>query len=1051
MIFTVGNLITLGIVLLLFALYHRLTLDNRSLDKVKKMAERLRDELGEYADKRADDLKSYGIELDVQQQAAKVALDKLSAVQQSVAERAESIGAIEQRLSEYDAVLSRLMDMTKRVDENLARVQEESAFADSVNRKLDTAKKSMDAVERELPLLRESFAADAEKAVDSFKADVLAQMREGLDETASTLAAARDESLAALAKAEGARALVEESFAEAFAQARDKAETLEDEAFRKLKENSDIKAARLREAVEERFSAVGQDARTMAGEVREAIGIFKEEWDTEAKGLLADTRTEITAAGDALESRLAETERRLADAAASATEAKNDAEQALMRAAGELDVVSRAVEERGEKLRAGMEEESSRVLEAAQESFSSRMESYERESADRMARLEAANLELGSLDSTLRNSMEDTERSIEKEFASFGLAFEDQRKRFEENFGAQTASLRVSVEALGADLDALKKKAYDHVSGKLSEYEDELFSELSARRTEILSRLDVWTVELDSRVEAVTAEAVARRTAEEDAYLDQMRARMAENQERFAAQLEKLRANVQAIQDGIAAQAELSRSDMEAFKEKVGKDAAEARTGALARIGDEIAKLEIEATEALETGRKGLQAKIEELAMGLATEEEDLHAAIDAVRNDTGTLREQSAAALVEAEERFRSELDSFSVAAKTMVERARNEYETQRDAFERASLADRDRISAEIGGLSVQVTAKTSEASAAFERATTGLQTTLEALRVQSSSRIEAETARLSQILASLDKDQKMVLSQIKVFGEAETLRAGLEAGLDSLKKDIARVEARKAEITELESQMNRIRRLEDEVNQKLTRFMAEKRRIDVLEEDFGKLAGTSESVDKKIEEITGQADTLTEVQIKLQRLLELAKDADSKYERLDRKAQVAEAAADAADRNFQAVSALEKTTSRLGEETAALPARIADISKQVEQLASTKTKADEALRLAGDLDKALADTERRIAEVMRAREWIARAESRLEEIDRSAKEQLGLLSGLLTDDSGARDWSSVPATLQDTVKKLSRQGWSVDEIARTVRLSRGEVELILELDGKR
>ncbi|MEN6477138.1 MAG: hypothetical protein ABFC75_04010, partial [Rectinema sp.] len=188
-----------------------------------------------------------------------------------------------------------------------------------------------------------------------------------------------------------------------------------------------------------------------------------------------------------------------------------------------------------------------------------------------------------------------------------------------------------------------------------------------------------------------------------------------------------------------------------------------------------------------------------------------------------------------------------------------------------------------------------------------------------------------------------------------------------------------------------------------------------------------------------------------KLQRLLELAKDADSKYERLDRKAQVAEAAADAADRNFQAVSALEKTTSRLGEETAALPARIADISKQVEQLASTKTKADEALRLAGDLDKALADTERRIAEVMRAREWIARAESRLEEIDRSAKEQLGLLSGLLTDDSGARDWSSVPATLQDTVKKLSRQGWSVDEIARTVRLSRGEVELILELDGKR
>jgi hypothetical protein len=34
--------------------------------------------------------------------------------------------------------------------------------------------------------------------------------------------------------------------------------------------------------------------------------------------------------------------------------------------------------------------------------------------------------------------------------------------------------------------------------------------------------------------------------------------------------------------------------------------------------------------------------------------------------------------------------------------------------------------------------------------------------------------------------------------------------------------------------------------------------------------------------------------------------------------------------------------------------------------------------------------------------------------------------------------------------VVKLAHQGWSVDEIARAVKLSKGEVELILEISPK-
>ena len=51
------NLITLVIVLVFFFIYHRLTANNRSLEKVKKLAERLQGELGDYVATRAEELK----------------------------------------------------------------------------------------------------------------------------------------------------------------------------------------------------------------------------------------------------------------------------------------------------------------------------------------------------------------------------------------------------------------------------------------------------------------------------------------------------------------------------------------------------------------------------------------------------------------------------------------------------------------------------------------------------------------------------------------------------------------------------------------------------------------------------------------------------------------------------------------------------------------------------------------------------------------------------------------------------------------------------------
>ena len=80
------------------------------------------------------------------------------------------------------------------------------------------------------------------------------------------------------------------------------------------------------------------------------------------------------------------------------------------------------------------------------------------------------------------------------------------------------------------------------------------------------------------------------------------------------------------------------------------------------------------------------------------------------------------------------------------------------------------------------------------------------------------------------------------------------------------------------------------------------------------------------------------------------------------------------------------------------------------------------------------------------KAREWLAKAETRLEEINTEAKQHLRLLGTLSKQDNRAMPGS--PAmSIREIVVKLTRQGWNSTEISQYTKLSRSEVELILEL----
>jgi len=132
-------------------------------------------------------------------------------------------------------------------------------------------------------------------------------------------------------------------------------------------------------------------------------------------------------------------------------------------------------------------------------------------------------------------------------------------------------------------------------------------------------------------------------------------------------------------------------------------------------------------------------------------------------------------------------------------------------------------------------------------------------------------------------------------------------------------------------------------------------------------------------------------------------------------------------------------------------MPDRVEELNARLSQLANNKRDADAAMKQLALLDQTLEDVEGRMENLNQAREWLARTETRLEEVQQNAEEQVKLLGAILKQEKGGKSGEGAPAmTTRDTVIKLARQSWNVDEIARATSLSRGEVELILELSAK-
>jgi hypothetical protein len=320
---------------------------------------------------------------------------------------------------------------------------------------------------------------------------------------------------------------------------------------------------------------------------------------------------------------------------------------------------------------------------------------------------------------------------------------------------------------------------------------------------------------------------------------------------------------------------------------------------------------------------------------------------------------------------------------------------------------------------------------------------------RTEIFGRADEQARTLETSVKDAERRIREFFDQTKLIDRTAELKTGLEHGIEDLRGDIDRLDQRRNEAAQLESQFVKIRRLEDEVNAKMTRFLSEKHRIEQMEADFNRLIQISRAVDEKLTQVTASDDALQEIQVQIRRLEEFLQTTEEKYQRIEKKNQVLDATNDGIDRNFKTLQESEKTLKKLSDSMDRLGAEKESIGSAVEALAAANDKARETADQISALDKALDEIGEKTKAMQAAREWIARAETRLGELNKQAQTQFKVMEALMKGKkTGEQSIGEGAPTIRkkEAVIQLIQQGWKPEAIAKTMKISLGEVELIQE-----
>lgn len=1127
--FDLGNIITMGICILVILIFRQLDKNNRSLEKIKRFSDKVRQELDAFIDQKGDQLKSYTIELDVHQKAGKQILNRITEIEEGLAGRMDKLDLLQQRIDGYDGALKDLDQMAERAEANLSRLQTESEYIDKVGRRLKILKEKTVEMEKEMGKLPTMFAQENQSQLNAVKDSLLQETNQHIQQISDEIIHSKDmirDFAGQVQDLEDQRQSLEER---SFANIKNELDRAVDEASQRaqtIRQASDTNYEEFAQKLTHKGSLVEQSTANHIREMEAELGRTKFSLFNDLKAVKTDHQNlleEITSKADQasalyqkaakeavaqsreLKGEIFENLRKEIDASAENNNAELKAKlaafgESLTSEAGvlhkKLEQVTHQFGQDQERItsdaRAKQDEMISGLntlqgkVNSSLEEMDNRMADYEKGINYRFIRLEDVRKDLDGLEGHLKDAMEAETEKLIAEFKTFEEEMALQRNQEVQKNSGHREQLDLEMARLEKDLSDLKSRAYDNVSEKLKIFEDEFFTGLRDRDQAMDKKLNDWQDGINLRVNDMEREGIAAREEQEKLFHQDLSTKLEEMRARIFQQYEKFDLQIGDFENRIGTRITATDGRIDGVVEDIAGQIDGVKEESRLNLEKVFGEYQTNISEQLTRSERDLSTNLTSLRLKVEEERKDLLGMIESSRSDVTVWQTKTLQHMKASQNEVGEQVSQFEDSIKHSLQTIQGEFSEQRDDLIAETRDERSRLKMElkdvsegVDNLSAELKKRSESALEEFGReyetfsldfqkmvremhneadhkikefrvVSAETKDKIEGIQKKLSSRMEDNYKTLTVTLNEIDKRVKGFMGQTKLFDRADSLKVALQENIEDLKSEVSRVEIQTKEIREAEKKFETVRKLGEDVADRLNRFMNEKRRVDEMEGDFKQLLNISQAVDQKLQQVTSSHDQLQSIQVRIRSLEELQKEVGQRYERLIKKREVLDATTTGVDQNFQRLEDLEGKLRTFESDIARVPRELERISGTIDLLSRNKDKADEAAGRIQEINQILVDLEDRIESMQKAREWLAKTETRLEEINKQAQEQVKLLGSIMRDGGNGKDKgndSAPPMAARDMVTRLAHQGWSVQEIARATKLSRGEVELILEL----
>ena len=604
--FTIGNLITLGIVILILILYRQFDRNSRNLKLLRDYSERLKKDLNVFVKEQEKAVKDYSISLNVERDSAKELMKRLQMTEEEMSKKAQAMARIDSQIKTYENSLAELDRMTGRVQENMNRVREESTFVDSTGKRISEVKEKLLEFEKGLLAIKDKFEKENAESLDKATEKVMASVKSSVTElgtAADSIKHRVDEYRYSLAKTEESRAanmardteFINKILARAVEQAGKRADKMEEAALLNLKGQAEERMLKLKTAEEERLKGYQESAKARITEVQVLIKNLRDEWRAERSEWESKDKALLDEHRKGVEDFIA-----MANASKNQMHAEWHAEKSGLESADKalreertkdiaeinavFDASKKQIEEYSLKADEIISSQEVQLVKTAEEmkqkaleANEARLEEYRRAQEVEFRRLETLSDDSRKLDAELRRHMQEALDRQSDDFAKHEKESAELQKIEADKFVSAASHLREELAEIENSLAALKSASFDRVSENLKSFEDEFFADLTKRSGNVDLRLLEWQDGLERRLSRMGEDAESSRRELEHSLLETVRKNFSTQEARLVSDLEHLKADTGAFEEAIRVQMNTAEDSVSSFKEQLDLNLEEAR------------------------------------------------------------------------------------------------------------------------------------------------------------------------------------------------------------------------------------------------------------------------------------------------------------------------------------------------------------------------------------------------------------------------------------------------------------------------------------------